>query len=189
MISVNVIDQTSRQAFPTFIHNTTTYVGVAHEAGTLLSVTSEHPCILTLEAENQTLFNRGIEIPAWGSCIELSALKQPQLPSGGFDFASLLPWGRKRVEPQRQHTPRLYAFRAMIASAASPEILLSTVDFHLLCLVDYRWAEALHGALLKDPQALGSETIWERAEGTCPVCAEVRARLQKDWRPKDEDNG
>lgn len=185
MISVSVIDKASKQPFLNFIHNTTTYVGVPHTAETVLWVANDEPCFLGLEADCTRLTGTTKQVTAPGDGLVLSALKQPLVlpgPRSGFVPGFL----RRRAIPKPQEEqPRLYAFRAMVSKDPGEIDILSTVDFHLLCEFDYRWALAIHLELQSNPQALGSQTIWERAEGTCPTCATVRARLQRDWTPEN----
>lgn len=199
MISVGIVDPKTNLPFPNFIHNTTTYVGVPHNAETLLWVSTDLACLLNLEAENRQVLDKNKEIVVPGEGIVLSTLKQPIVSTSGGGF--LPPWlsglGNRLIgrsapapTPDPSAAARLYAFRAVINQLGKDYDKLSTVqgtvDFHLLCEYDYAWAYAIHLDLRENPKAIGTQAIWERAEGVCPTCAEVRARLQRDWTPEDQ---
>lgn len=186
MISASLCNPAIQEPLRTFVHNTTTYVGVPHDAHCRLWITTNKPLFLTVEAENQNVItDRKIVAP--GDSILVSDYKQP-LGSGvlgriipdGF-IPGFLRIGRSR-KPKKEQL-RLYAFRTILSSSplsdgAPPE---ATFDFHILCEEDYDWAEMFHLELLKRPAAIAPATIGDVAEGTCPRCAEVRARLRRDW--------
>lgn len=183
MISVSLCDPASQESLRTFQHNTTTYAGVPHGSHCRLWVITPKPLFLTIEAESRNVItDRPIAAP--GDSLLVSDYKQP-LKSGGFNLGGFIPGflkiGRSKV-PAKPPL-RLYAFRVVLtakplADGGRPE---ATYDFHILCDEDYNWAETFHLELASRPAAISPATIGDVAEGTCPICAEVRARLRREW--------
>lgn len=176
MISAKIRELQSKFEFMEFTHGTTCIVGVPHGAESELWVTSDAPCTLSIEAGGIELKRQHIE--RTGTAVRISDLQQPHVPQGGI-LSGLLQgaFARRHVVRPSFTKQRLYNFRAVVQDGNE---LLATFDFHLLCEVDFHWARAYHLEL-----STGSDTnasVAERAEGTCPLCQEVRARLEKDWR-------
>lgn len=181
MISANLCDPAVAEPLRTFQHNTTTYVGVPHGSHCKLWITTDQPMFLTVIAENRNIISdRPIAAP--GDSLLLSDYKQPISGGGGLGgfIPGFLRIGRSKP-PQKQL--RLYAFRVVLSSrkladGGRPE---ASYEFHILCDEDYNWAELFHLELQSRPAAIAPATIGDVAEGTCPICAEVRARLRREW--------
>jgi hypothetical protein len=176
MISAKIREPESKLEFMEFTHSTTCIVGVPHGAGSELWVTSDCPCTVSIEAGGVELAQ--VIIERSGGAIRISDLNQPHVPQGGI-LSGLLQGalGRRHVLRPSFSRQRLYKFRAVVQSNGD---LLATFDFHLLCEVDFHWARAYHLELSTTSGA--NSSVADRAEGTCPSCQEVRARLEKDWR-------
>lgn len=181
MISVHLCNPDAGQPFASFIHNTTTYVGVPHQARSQLWVTTERPRYLTIEAENQQVIANQL-VSAPGTSLLISDMKQPPKPSSALG-GIVPPFFRRRGKVPTKPPLRLYAFRVILSRKPldqdpTPE---ATFDFHLLCAEDFEWAKSFELQLYSDPAAIAPATIGDVAEGTCAVCAEVRERLRRDW--------
>ncbi len=179
MITVNLCNADVGQPFASFMHNTTTYVGVPHDSRSQLWINMSQPRFLTIEAENQRVIaDRPLTAP--GGSVLISEMTQPRRPVGGL--GGFIPSFLRRRVPSRPPL-RLYAFRVVLSKRPlgedpSPE---ATFDFHLLCQEDFRWAKSFQQQLLQAPAAISPSTIGEVAEGTCAICAEVRERLRRQW--------
>lgn len=176
MISAKIRESESSREFMEFTHGTTCIVGVPHGASSELWLTSDSPCTVCIEAAAVELAR--VQLERSGGAIRISDLQQPLIPQGGI-LSSL--WqgalGRRHLVRPSFSRQRLYKFRAVVQDGVD---LLATFDFHLLCEVDFHWARAYH---LELSTASGSSgAVADRAEGSCPLCQEVRARLERDWR-------
>lgn len=181
MIQAKLCNADGGQPFNSFIHNTTTYVGVPHDARCNLWLATSEARFLTIEAESQhVIASRKIEAP--GGFVLVSELKQPLQPSSGLS-GWVPPFLRIKNSKVKKPQLRLYAFRVIVSRQplnkdGTPD---ATFDFHLLCEEDFQWARSFELQLAKEPAAIAPATIGDVAEGTCVTCAEVRERLRRDW--------
>ncbi len=180
MISARICAAQSKLEFMEFIHGTTSIVGVPHGVESELSVTSDSPGTLVIEAAGREI--KIVPVTTDGVSVKLSDLQQPLTQQGSAVKSILRTFNRLRGKPVGQHKPqRLYNFRAIFENG-SPQNrgeVQATFDFHLLCETDFHWARVYHLELVHSKD--GESTVTDRAEGTCPLCQEVRARLERDW--------
>lgn len=181
MITVNICDPSARRAFQTFVHNTTTYVSVPHDAASQLWVEADEPSVLVIQSCGQAViqrpFDRQITVP-------LSEIRTPFHVSQGLaDLASaFVKQGllRRPAPPCRNPNHRLYDFTVEIRRALD-NATIGARDVHILCPVDFALAQELHLLLQDKPNALAPDTIWQRSEGkACPQCARIGLLLKGD---------
>lgn len=182
MISIKICNPETGLSFPEFIHNTTTYVAVPHGSVGELWVNANRTCTLVLEASGQEV--AVVQVNSPGGKVNLSEICQPRTTERSvMDLIPSFGFGPFRHQKAPKIVQRLYAFRAYVVEGTKDQrrhgSMLASVDFHVLCDVDYCWAHSYHVQYLRNPSA---QSISDQAEGNCPHCGEVRARLQKDWR-------
>ncbi len=177
MISAKICNPDSKRSFMEFTHGTTCIVGVPHGAESKLWVTADRPSTLVIEASGHEI--QVIQITPPGGGILISRLQQPLQRNATGNLRNLLA-GMLRRHSAQNAGQRLYNFRAMVEDGTPQRRgnLLATFDFHLLCETDFHWARAYHLKLDLDPDAA---SVADRAEGICPHCQEVRAKLEKNW--------
>lgn len=184
MISAEICNPANGLPYMDFVHHKTRVVAVPHGEKSILRVQADRVATLIIEAGGEEVSVVGVSPP--GVVVDLSQLNQPHVPSrtiGGF--VPTFEFGPFKHVKRPVIRQRLYAFRAII-KAGAPEgrehaETLARFEFHMLCDVDFHWARALHLRTLGDPLAAAKVNADTAAEGTCPHCREISARLKKDW--------
>jgi hypothetical protein len=171
--TVKICDPLSGGPFPSFVHNTTTYVGIPHDRQSQLFVNCSGPCRVCVQSGGRTLVCQ--DTISGQVVIPLSELQAPPVPPG-----SIAEWLLSFLRKHECGPHRLYRFAAIIQSQEPGHPVLATYDFHILCPVEYAEAMAYHHALQTNPAAIAPDAIADRAEGrTCPYCRQVRKTLHQ----------
>lgn len=179
MITINICDPRAQGPFRTFVHNTTTYVSVPHDAPSQLWVEADEPSVLVIHSCGQAVMSREFERNV---TIPLHEIRTPHhQPTGLADIASaVLMQGllRRPAPPCKNPNHRLYDFTAEVRRLRDGATV-ANMDVHILCPTDFRVAEDLHLRLQDEPAAIAPDAIWQHAEGkACPQCAQLQAILQ-----------
>lgn len=172
MRTVRICNPVEKEAFPQFQHNTTTYVSIPHGHESRLYVHADGPSIVSIQVGEHEIFARKMD--AADTIIPLSELTVPERPAESLIgmIQSALAKRKGVVQPSQ----RLYAFSVVIYHDRPDRPVACTTDFHLLCPCDFELASAYHLRLQSDPSAIAPDTIFDRAEGTCPECRQARER-------------
>lgn len=169
-----ICDPQAREPFPSFVHNTTTYVSIPHDHPSLLvAKNDEEPCWLSLQVEGRELHAQ--RLVDGQAIIDISKFKAP-LPSPTSltdTLSQILSFARGKSACR--HT-RLYTFSAVLLGDTADRAVLATYDFHVLCPREFEAACVFHRDVCRSPQAITPDTISDRTEGrNCPSCRQVRA--------------
>jgi hypothetical protein len=171
-VSTVTVCDLSRKPFPSFKHETTTYVSIPHGASSQVVVQWNGSCQVCINSNGNLLF---CESAATGKvAIGLSGLSAPmnRLP---IPIPSQL---KPLIEKYRPTQLRLYAFAVEIQSDSSEHRVLSSTDFHILCPDDFNLAQRLSLELESNPRAIDGDLISDRAEGQrCAQCSRIRKNL------------
>lgn len=179
MINLEVINPLEKQPYPSFTHNTTTYVGVPHGADSMLRINASpdaRPAAVQIISAGKEILLAPFE--GTSLTLPLSDLKAPPLKTSLFSRLPLpLQFNARKpaVNPPGQ---RLYAFTVHAFRDQNQDMLSASFEIHILCETDWKLAYTAHQRLQQQPDALSSRSIWEYAQGTCPICKEIRRKLQ-----------
>lgn len=181
MINLEVINPQEKQPYPRFTHNTTTYVGVPHGASSMLRINTSpdtRPAMIQIVSGGKEILSAPFKETSL--TLSLSELKAPAPPG---NLLSRLPIPIPLPFSQRKPilsvaSQRLYAFTVHAFRDPGKSMLSASFEIHILCDTDWKLAYTAHQRLQKQPDALHCRSIWEYAEGTCPICKEIRKSLQ-----------
>jgi hypothetical protein len=178
VITISICDPGAQEPFSSFVHHTTTYVSVPHDAASQLWVEADGPSKLVIQSCGQPVkeipFDRSIAVP-------LSEIRTNWNQSPGL-VETATNWLRKEVlrrpAPCRHPSNRLYDFTVEVRRLRD-DAILGDAEVHILCPIDFKLASELHLLLQERPDALSPDTIAQRAEGkACPQCAQLSAQLK-----------
>ncbi|HEY9790282.1 MAG TPA: hypothetical protein V6D22_07785 [Candidatus Obscuribacterales bacterium] len=168
--NVSLCDPDTLKPFPSFKHNTTTYVGIPHGGRFAVQVQWGEPFLLCVNSGDSDIICR----PAseGKALIDITDERAPQIRRQLPELVQAL-FTRERRRPQR-----LYAFSVVIKSDAAGHPVLSSYEYHVLCPSEFDAALACKLAIDRNPKDISPELICDRVEGnTCPQCHEVRKKL------------
>lgn len=175
-----ISDPVAQELFPSFCHNTTTYVGIPHEAPSLLFVyNDQEPCWASIQVDGREV--HAVRLDGKQATIELHNLRAPGVSAVSDSlldaFTSLFRLNRR---PNCKSLTRLYAFSVVLQADTAQRAVLATYDFHVLCPREFEDALAVHREICHRPEAITPDTISHRAEGRCcPHCIATRERLEE----------
>lgn len=177
MITINICDPGAKEPFGAFVHNTTTYVSVPHDAASQLWVEADEPSKLVIQSCGQPVkeipFERSITVPL--SEISTNWNQTPGLVEIAGNW---LRKGLRRPAPCRHPSNRLYDFTVEVRRLRD-DAIVGEAEVHILCPIDFKLASELHLLLQERPDALSPDTIAQRAEGkACPRCAQLSEQLR-----------
>jgi hypothetical protein len=168
-----VCDPEAREQFPNFVHNTTTYVSVPHDAPSQLFVIDDtEPAWASIQVDGREV--HAVRLDAGQTVIQLNTLYAPAPASDSFRDNLVSLFSRRRRPNCKSHV-RLYAFQVVIQSDTDERKVLATYDFHILCPREYQEACDVHARICAHPEVISPDTISDRAEGReCPNCKRTR---------------
>ena len=174
MRTVRICNPVEQEPFPQFQHNTTTYVSIEHGHPSQIYVHSDGPSIVSIQVGEQEIFAKRLASP--DIIIPLSELTMPEQPASSLMGLLQAAIAKHKNKAQAQPVQRLYMFSVVIYHDRPDKPVACTSDFHLLCPCDFSLASTYHLKLQNDPSAIAPDTIFDRAEGTCPDCRQARER-------------
>jgi hypothetical protein len=173
-----ICDPATQELYPNFCHNTRTYVGIEHDAPSVLFVyNDQEPSWASIQVDGREVHR--VQLTGTQAVIELHKLMAP--PPAPADLTEALSdvlgnfLRLKRRKPNCRSHQRLYKFSLVLQADTDQRETLATYDFHVLCPREFEEANAYHRQICADPAAIAPHTIAERAEGRCcPNCRRTR---------------
>jgi hypothetical protein len=169
----------ANELFPSFCHNTTTYVGIPHDAPSILFVyNDQEPCYASIQVDGREVHS--VRLEGRQTHIELHKLRAPAVTAVSDSlleaFTSIF---RVRRRANCKSQTRLYAFSVVLQADTPQRNVLATYQFHVLCPREFQDALAVHHEICHSPEAIAPDSISHRAEGRCcPHCIATRERLE-----------
>jgi hypothetical protein len=168
--TVSLCDPKTLKPFPSFKHNTTTYVSIPHDAPFAVQVQWGEPFLLCVNSGDYDVICRPASEGT--ALIDITDERAPQVRR---QLPELL---RALVTRVRSRLQRLYAFSVVIKAESPGNPVLSSYEYHVLCPTEFDAAMACKLLIDKDPKAITPELICDRVEGqSCPQCHEVRLKI------------